>query len=56
MNLAKPCHSRTLRATRSSLRERVGVRGVLTGFDAIDSLTLSLSRRERELILLDALN
>jgi hypothetical protein len=49
MNPAKPCHS-------LSLRERVGVRGVLSGFDAIDSLSLSLSRRERGLILLDALS
>jgi len=46
MNLAKSCHS---------LRERVGVRGVLNGFYAIDSLTLSVSRRERGLILSDAL-
>ncbi len=38
MNLAMPCDP-------LSLRERVGVRGFLNGFDAIDALTLALGNR-----------
>jgi hypothetical protein len=39
-----------------SLRERVGVRGVVQTFAAVDPLTLSLSQRERGLLLLVAIH